>query len=137
MLGKNWFEILDKLYNWVRLRRNIVIALSVIFLISAGVFSVKALAVNNESSLEDDMTEAFFTYFDGQKIGLVKDKGDIEKVLEGIKRGFESLYNMEVTLENDIDFERVYVDEQYLSDPEVLKPTMSNVSPRVNACHSG
>ena len=45
MLGKNWFEILDKLYNWVRLRRNIVIALSVIFLISAGVFSVKALAV--------------------------------------------------------------------------------------------
>ena len=59
MLGKNWFEILDKLYNWVRLRRNIVIALSVIFLISAGVFSVKALAVNNESSLEDDMTEAF------------------------------------------------------------------------------
>ncbi|HHZ13553.1 MAG: peptidoglycan DD-metalloendopeptidase family protein [Caldicoprobacterales bacterium] len=132
MLGKNWFEILDKLYNWVRLRRNIVIALSVIFLISAGVFSVKALAVNNESSLEDDMTEAFFTYFDGQKIGLVKDKGDIEKVLEGIKRGFESLYNMEVTLENDIDFERVYVDEQYLSDPEVLESLIqSNVSPRV------
>jgi stage III sporulation protein AA len=58
------------------------------------------------------MTEAYFTYFDGQNIGLVKDKGDIEKVLEGIRRGFESLYDMEVTLENDIDYERVYVDER-------------------------
>jgi LysM repeat protein len=134
MLGKKGLEIVDKLYNWMRLRRNIFIALSVIFLISAGAFSIKALATNNGSTLKDDMTEAYFTYFDGQNIGLVKDKGDIEKVLEGIRRGFESLYDMEVTLENDIDYERVYVDEQYLSDPVVLENLIqTNVRPVVKS----
>src|SRR5690554_6153221 len=67
---------LDKVFKWIRVKRNAILVFSVILLISAGIFSATALATNNESTLKKGMLKAYFTYCDGQNIAVVENKED-------------------------------------------------------------
>ena len=93
-------KFLDKAGKWLKAKNISDILLLVIILTSAGVFSTsnvsEARATSNETIVADEsIQKAYFTYYNGYNIGLIKDKNDVKSILEEIRKEFEKKYNME------------------------------------------
>jgi len=132
-------KFLDKAGKWLKAKNISDILLLVIILTSAGVFSTsnvsEARATSNETIVADEsIQKAYFTYYNGYNIGLIKDKNDVKSILEEIRKEFEKKYNMETVLEFDIEFEEIYVDKRFLSSINALEDIIrSNVEAKVKA----
>lgn len=132
-------KFLDKAGKWLKGKNISDILLLVIILTSAGVFStsnvLETQAASNESRVADEnIQKAYFTYYNGHNIGLVKDKNHIKGILDEIQEEFEKKFNMETKLEVDIKFEEIYVDKRFLSSVDTLEDIIrSNIEAKVKA----
>src|SRR5690606_15805816 len=95
----------------------------------------EARAASNELMVADkNIQKAYFTYYNGHNIGIIKDKNDIKDILNEIHKEFEKKFNMETKLEFDIEFEEVYVDKRFLSSIDSFEDIIrSNIKAKVKA----
>lgn len=126
--------ILDKAYKWIKNKSIAPILLSAIIITSAGTFSTTARATDEESTLKESMQKACFAYYDGHNIGAVQGSQQVEAILEDIRKEFEAKYNMETILDCDIEYEDIYIGEQFLTSiGDIERVLRANVQPRVKA----
>lgn len=139
MINKLKSKFLDKAGKWLKAYNISEILLLVIVLTSAGVFSTsnvsEARSTPNGSIVVDEkIQKAYFTYYNGHNIGLVKDKDDVKAILEEIRKEFESKFNMETILEFEIEFQEIFVDKRFLSSINSLEDIIrSNIQAKVKA----
>lgn len=106
MIDRLKIKFLDKAGKWLKAKNISDIFLLVIILTSAVIFAnghvLEARAASNELMVADkNIQKAYFTYYNGHNIGIIKDKNDIKDILNEIQKEFEKKFNMETKLEFD------------------------------------
>lgn len=112
--------------------KPIIAACCSIMLILGGLSINKANAVDSVNI--DDMDKSFVVYYQGTNLGIIDDKEDIDKIFSDIKKDFEDTYQMSVEINEEVEFEEVYVADEFVTKTDEVKKILnSNVDVKVKA----